>query len=145
MSYGDDSGTADADENLLQHLPRGEGDDALPAEGMHALPLSHRAWRVSVDAHRPAPMTRRCLTIASLLAGTKREIVVGNDVFGLLRNGALPSDIPTQGAFSFQLAAVHGPGLAGARVVAVTPIALRRCACTPSGCASCRAIPASRF
>ena len=28
----------------------------------------------------------------------------GNDVFGLLRNGPLPNDIPAQGTFSFELA-----------------------------------------
>lgn len=42
--------------------------------------------------------------ITSLLTGTNREVVFGNDVFGLLRSGVLPSDIPAQGAFSFQLA-----------------------------------------
>ena len=43
-------------------------------------------------------------SIASLLAGANREILFGNDVFGLLRNGALPADIPAQGTFNFELA-----------------------------------------
>lgn len=42
--------------------------------------------------------------MASLLAEGTREIVFMNDVFGLLRNGALPNDIPAQGTFSFELA-----------------------------------------
>ncbi len=42
--------------------------------------------------------------MAELLAAGNREILYGNSVFGLLRNGALPSDIPTQGTFSFELA-----------------------------------------
>lgn len=57
-------------------------------------------------------------SIASLLAGTKREIVVGNDLFGLLRNGALPSDIPAQGAFSFQLAGSEAYTLASGQLSA---------------------------
>lgn len=43
-------------------------------------------------------------SMASLLAEGNRQIVYMNNVFGLLRNGALPSDIPAQGAFSFELA-----------------------------------------
>jgi len=41
--------------------------------------------------------------MSTLLDGT-RKIVSGNDVFGLLRNGPLPAEIPSQGAFNFQLA-----------------------------------------
>jgi hypothetical protein len=55
-------------------------------------------------------------SIASLLAATKREIVVANDVFGLLRSGALPSDIPAQGAFNFQLAGSEAYTLASGQL-----------------------------
>lgn len=41
--------------------------------------------------------------MVTLLDGN-REIVFGNDVFGLLRNGLTPSTIPAQGSFNFQLA-----------------------------------------
>ncbi|MEJ6021942.1 FecR family protein [Ramlibacter sp. PS4R-6] len=41
--------------------------------------------------------------ITALLDG-KREIVYSNEVFGLLRNDPIPRDIPSQGAFAFQLA-----------------------------------------
>ncbi|MDP3760612.1 MAG: FecR domain-containing protein [Ramlibacter sp.] len=41
--------------------------------------------------------------VGTLMDG-KRQAVVGNDVFALLRSGALPNDIPAQGAFSFKLA-----------------------------------------
>ena len=39
-----------------------------------------------------------------MLAGANRDILFGNEVFGLLRNGALPADIPAQGTFNFELA-----------------------------------------
>jgi hypothetical protein len=55
-------------------------------------------------------------SIGSLLADTKREIVVANDVFGLLRSGALPSDIPAQGAFNFQLAGSEAYTLANGQL-----------------------------
>lgn len=41
--------------------------------------------------------------LTSLLDG-KREIVYGNEVFGLLRNEKVPAAIPSQGAFTFKLA-----------------------------------------
>jgi hypothetical protein len=43
-------------------------------------------------------------SIGNLQAEKKRGIVALNTVFGLLRDGELPRDIPKQGAFSFQLA-----------------------------------------
>lgn len=41
--------------------------------------------------------------ILALLDG-KREIMYGNDIFGLLRNEPVPTSIPSQGAFVFRLA-----------------------------------------
>lgn len=56
-------------------------------------------------------------SIASLLpTGTKREVVVGNDVFGLLRSGALPNGIPAQGTFSFELAGSEAYTLANGKL-----------------------------
>ncbi len=40
--------------------------------------------------------------ILALLDG-KREIMYGNDIFGLLRNEPVPTSIPSQGAYSFHL------------------------------------------
>ena len=40
----------------------------------------------------------------SELLGPEREIVVGNNVFGLLRPAAGPVTLPGQGNFSFQMA-----------------------------------------
>jgi hypothetical protein len=42
--------------------------------------------------------------IVTLLDGV-REVVSGNDVFALLRDGPLPTAIPAQGAFTFRMAA----------------------------------------
>jgi hypothetical protein len=47
-----------------------------------------------------------------------REIVVGNEVFALLREGSVPGSIPAQGAFSFQLAGSEAYTLNGG---ALTP------------------------
>ena len=41
---------------------------------------------------------------------------MGNDVFGLLRSGALPNDIPAQGAFNFQLAGSEAYTLANGQL-----------------------------
>lgn len=58
--------------------------------------------------------------MATLMTGN-REVVVANDVFALIREGTLPDSIPSQGAFSFQLAgseayAVNGTTLSPAQV-----------------------------
>jgi hypothetical protein len=46
----------------------------------------------------------------------KRQVVVGNGVFALLRSGALPKDIPSQGSFNFQLAGSEAYTLANGQL-----------------------------
>lgn len=53
--------------------------------------------------------------VATLMDG-KRQVVVGNGVFALLRSGALPKEIPSLGSFTFQLAGSEAYTLANGQL-----------------------------
>lgn len=53
--------------------------------------------------------------VATLMDG-KRQVVVGNSVFALLRSGALPKEIPSLGSYSFQLAGSEAYTLANGQL-----------------------------
>jgi hypothetical protein len=53
--------------------------------------------------------------VATLMDG-KRQVAFGNGVFALLRSGALPKEIPSQGSFNFQLAGSEAYTLANGQL-----------------------------